>query len=90
MHHWHVHRFFFIFSFSIPFRVVYSLLVHSLIYILLILLVHLLGNVEDPATKASEMIERKQEERRAKVACTHVIADGKFRPSGISGERSRV
>ena len=25
------------------------------------------------------------EERRAKVVGTHVIADGKFRPSGISG-----
>ena len=28
----------------------------------------------------------REEERRAKVAGTHVIADGKFRPSGISEE----
>ena len=28
---------------------------------------------------------RRQEERRVKVAGTHVIADGNFRPSGISG-----
>jgi len=32
------------------------------------------------------MMVRWQEERRAKVACTHVIADGKFQPSGISGK----
>ena len=29
---------------------------------------------------------RRKEERRAKVAGTCVIADGKFQPSGISGK----
>ena len=32
------------------------------------------------------MMVEKKEERRAKVAGTCVIADGKFQPSGISGE----
>jgi hypothetical protein len=31
------------------------------------------------------MVVRRQEERRAKVTGTHVIADGKFQTSGISG-----
>jgi hypothetical protein len=34
------------------------------------------------------MMVRKQEKGRAKVAGAHVIADRKFRPSGISGESS--
>ena len=32
---------------------------------------------------------RREEGRRAKVAGTHVMAHGKFRPSGISEKRSR-
>ena len=31
------------------------------------------------------MMVRRKDERRAKLAGTHVIADGKFQPSGISG-----
>jgi hypothetical protein len=32
------------------------------------------------------MMVRRQQRRRAKVGGTRVIADGKFQPSGISGE----
>ena len=35
--------------------------------------------------KSHLMMVRRQEEKRAKVAGAHVIADGNFQPSGISG-----
>ena len=93
MHRVHRHFFIFYISFSIPF--VYSLLVHSLISILLILLVHLLG-VGWPTSKSlrrwalSKWDDDGNKTRGEACESGRYPCDSrqKFRPSGIAKQHT--
>jgi hypothetical protein len=81
---------FFFFFFSIPF-VTYSL-AHSIVllstgyYYEDTYLVTIMNSIEVTVSASEIVVVRRKEGRRAKVGGMCVIADGKFQPSGISGE----
>lgn len=96
MQHKHSIHLFFWFSIPLNFFVTYSLVHCSIVLILLAITTTLqetyLWGVKATLVPVKRWDGHGSEIRgkRAKVASTHVIADRKFRPSGISGGRSRA